>query len=403
MNAEQLQAMTDDQLRTEVRAWLAAHWHNQCTTPASSWDTPAPEYCAWLKEVLDAGWAVPSWPAAWFGLGLSTDQSKIVSEEFRKVKAPGSGQDRSHLAANTLLTFGTDSLKRELIPKLLCAEMKTCLLYSEPGAGSDLAAVRTRADRNGDHWVVNGQKVWTSGATAADYGLLVARTDWDKPKHSGITFFFCPMKQQGIEIRPIHQITGESHFNEVFIDNAVIPAENQLGPLNGGWKVLQTALAYERLVMAEGAADRRSGVATTKDLITLAREYGRLEDPLIRQEIANAMAYRRLNDLNMVRAKEDMVQGGSSPLMSLGKLAMSRILHTEARVKTLILGAQSLLDGDEFPDAQDTNFRTFNSYMNSIGGGTDQIQRNIIGERVLGLPKEIELDRDIPFRESKSG
>ena len=277
-----------------------------------------------------------------------------------------------------------------------------CLLYSEPGAGSDLAGIRTKAERQGDHFVVNGQKVWTSGAATADYGMLIARTDWDAPKHRGISFFFCPMKQPGVEVRPLHQITGESHFNEVFITDAIVPAENLLGPLNAGWGVLQTALAYERSVMGDAARGPRSGVAEATNeepLIALAREAGVLDDPVIRQEIAKAIAYKKLNALNNARAKADLSQGTSSSIMSLGKLAMSRILHEEARVRTLILGAGSLLEGKDYPRAEDANFLTLNAYFTSIGGGTDQIQRNIIGERVLGLPKEPEVDRDAPFRQ----
>jgi alkylation response protein AidB-like acyl-CoA dehydrogenase len=393
--------MTDEDLRAEVDGWLAAHWDATAKRSRTGADTGLK---GWLQQVFDARWSAPRWPVAWFGRGLSDDQAKIVERAFASVGAPGTGQDRSHLAANTLLAFGQDSLKRDLLPKLLTGQMSICLLYSEPGAGSDLASVRTRADRRGDEWIVTGQKVWTSGARTADYGLLLARTDWDAPKHRGISFFFLPMKQPGVDVRPLHQITGDSHFNEVFLDSAVVPAANLLGEEGGGWKVLQTALAYERLVMGEGAGERRQGSNKNNrvDLIGLARDAGRLNDPLIRQDLARAIAYRQLNALNMARAKAEMAQGTSSPIMSLGKLAMSRILHEDARVMTAILGAQSLLDGDDHPIAADVNYRALNAYMTSIGGGTDQIQRNIIGERVLGLPREPELDRDMPFRQSRA-
>jgi alkylation response protein AidB-like acyl-CoA dehydrogenase len=292
-----------------------------------------------------------------------------------------------------------------LIGPLLRSEVAMCLLYSEPGAGSDLAAVRTRAELKGDHYVVNGQKVWTSGAATADYGMLIARTDFDVPKHRGISFFFLPMKQQGVEVRPLRQITNESHFNEVFITDAIAPVENRLGAEGEGWSVLQTALAYERSVMGEGARGPRSGVPEStgeEPLIALAREAGVLHDPLIRQDIARVIGFKRLNALNAARAKADLAQGTSSSIMSLGKLAMSRILHEEARVRTAILGAQSLLEGPDYPRAEDANFLTLNAYFTSIGGGTDQIQRNIIGERVLGLPKEPEVDRDVPFRQVRT-
>jgi alkylation response protein AidB-like acyl-CoA dehydrogenase len=215
------------------------------------------------------------------------------------------------------------------------------------------------------------------------------------------------MKQPGVEVRPLRQITGESHFNEVFLSDAIVPAENLLGEPGGGWRVLQTALAYERLVLGDATARApRSGAPGSRaeePLIALAREAGTLGDPLIRQDIAKVVAYKRLNALNTARAKADLGQGTSSPVLSLGKLAMSRILHEEARVRTAILGAGSMLEGPDFPRAQDANVQTLDAYLTSIGGGTDQIQRNIIGERVLGLPKEPEIDRDIPFRQVRSG
>ena len=235
--------------------------------------------------------------------------------------------------------------------------------------------------------------------------MLIARTDWDVPKHQGISFFFCPMKQPGIEVRPLRQITDESHFNEVFITDAVLPAENLLGAPNGGWQVLNTALAYERSSMGEGARGARSGVAMSSQeepLISLAREAGALNNPALRQDIAKAISYKKLNALNTARAKADLEQGTSSSIMSLGKLAMSRILHEEARVRTDILGAESLFEGKDHPRAEDANFLTLNAYFTSIGGGTDQVQRNIIGERVLGLPKEPEVDKSIPFRDVRT-
>jgi len=399
----------DDALREEVRAWLADNWKGLPKTPAGAggagWGA-SPGLKAWLKTVVEARWAAARWPTDWYGRGLSDTQARIVEREFAKVGAPGAGQDRTNLWANTLLAKGTAALKAKLIGPLLCSEVSMCLLYSEPGAGSDLAGIRTRADRQGDVFIVNGQKVWTSGAATADYGMLIARTDWNVPKHMGISFIFLPMKQPGIEVRPLRQITDESHFNEVFITDAVAPVENLLGELNAGWGVLQTALAYERSVMGEGARGPRSGAAEARGeepLIALAREAGVLDGPVLRQDIAKVIAYKRLNALNTARAKADLAQGSSSPVMSLGKLAMSRILHEEASVRTAILGAGSLLEGPEHPRAEDANFLTLNAYFTSIGGGTDQIQRNIIGERVLGLPKEPEVDRDIPFRHVRGG
>lgn len=392
---------THDQLREEVRAWLAEHWDASVRAPREQGHGTG-----WRRRVVDAGWAAPRWPVEWCGRGLSDEDASVVEAEFRRVGAPGCGQDRSHVSANTLLNFGTEELKREALARLIAEEVTTCLLYSEPGAGSDLAAVRTRAEWGGDHWVVNGHKIWTSGARTAEYGLLLARTDWDRPKHKGLSFFFVPMKAAGIDIRPIHQITGDSHFNEVFLDNVEVPAANLLGNLNEGWKVLQVGLAYERLIMGEGVGERRQGASKDEhnrvDLLDLARQAGLLENESIRSELAQVLAYRHLNELNLARAKAELDQNNSSPVMSLSKLAMSRILHEEARMMTKLLGASSMLDGEEHALAADVNYRAANAYMTSIGGGTDQIQRNIIAEQVLGLPREHEADRSIPFRQSRS-
>ena len=403
-----INSVGDQALREEVRQWLSDNWHealaDELSNEAYGWETSAARK-EWLGKVLEARWAVLRWPEEWYGRELSNDQAKIIEREFARVGAPGSGQDRTNLWVNTLLAAGQQGLKEKLIAPLLRNEVNMCLLYSEPGAGSDLAGIRTRADRLGDHYVVNGQKVWTSGARVADYGMLIARTDWEVPKHKGISFFFCPMDQEGIEVRPLRQITDEAHFNEVFITDAIVPAENRLGEEGTGWQVLNTALAYERSVMGETARGPRSGVATVTDeepLVALAREADRLDDPALRQDIAQTIAYKHLNALNSARAKADLAQGTSSSIMSLGKLAMSRILHEEARVRTEILGPGSLFEGAEYPRSEDANFLTLNAYFTSIGGGTDQIQRNVIGERVLGLPKEPEVDKHIPFRDVRT-
>lgn len=395
--------MTDADLQAEVEAWLAANWRGAPPREESFGRDPRAE---WLAQVRDAGWAVPRWPRDWYGRELSAEQAKIVERAFAAAGAPGAGQDRSNLWANTALAHATDSFKRVIVPQLLAGEVGMCLLYSEPGAGSDLAAIRTRAEKVDGGWRVTGQKIWTSGAMIADYGMLIARTDWDVPKHRGISFFFLPMRQEGVEVRPLRQITDESHFNEVFITDAFVPDENLLGPLNGGWGVLQTALAYERSVMGDMARGARSGAAGAKGdhaMLELAREAGKLDDPVVRQDVAQVIAWRVLNKLNTQRAKAELAQGTSSSIMSLGKLAMSRILHEEGRLRTELLGPESLLEGRDHPRAEDANFLSLNAYFTSIGGGTDQIQRNIIGERVLGLPKEPEIDRTIPFREVRAG
>ena len=388
---------TADQLRSEVRNWLRDNW-TSLPRNVDPW-TSSPERIAWLEKVLDAGFAVPTYPSDWFGRGYPADLANIIAQEFAAAKAPGSRQDKYNIAANTTFALGTTTLKDDLLRDFLVERARTCLLYSEPGAGSDLAAVRTTAVRHADRWVVNGQKVWTSGAQTADYALLLARTDWDVPKHKGLSLFILPMKQAGIEVRPLVQITGEAHFNEVFLSDATVPDAYLLGGEGNGWRALQTALAYERSIMGDTGRGSRNSRADS--LLELAREQGKLDDPAMRHQLASVLAMRELNKLTNARAKAAATQGTSSSLMSLGKLAMSKILHAEAAVKSQLIGAQALLAGPENPVADDVNFLTLNAFFTSIGGGTDQIQRNIIGERVLGLPREPEVDRDIPFRQAR--
>jgi alkylation response protein AidB-like acyl-CoA dehydrogenase len=351
--------------------------------------------------VVDAGWAAPRWPRDAFGRALGDEQARVVEAEFARVGAPGTGQDRTNLWAGTLLSYGTAELRNRLLRPLLENRVRMCLLYSEPGAGSDLAGVRTSAEPDGDDYVVDGQKVWTSNAAGADYGMLLARTDPTVPKHRGLSFFFLPMDQPGVQVRPLRQITGEAHFNEVFLTGARVPAANMLGEPGQGWRVLLTALAYERVALGQanlGAMTRANGRGEA-DLVELAKRYGRADDVLLRRDIARVVALRSVNRWTSRRAQAQAEQGGSSPLASLGKLAMSRIVHETGRVQSAIVGPQALLEGPENPDGDDANFAAMNAYFTSIGGGTDQIQRTIIGAGLLGLPREPEVDRDVPFQD----
>ena len=391
---------SNEALYAQVDVWLKENWDERF---AKQVDQPDFDEKGWLTAMVSAGYAVPTWPEKWYGLGLSSTQGRIVEKAFLAHKAPGWGRDRFHLGAISLFKLASEELKHELLYKLLTGPI-CCLLYSEPNAGSDLAGVRTRAEQKGDEFVVNGQKVWTSNAQEAEYGMLLARTDWKVPKHQGITFFIFPMKQAGVEVRPINQITGESEFNEVFITDARVPRRFILGELNRGWGSFQTAIAAERLIMGQGVTERIGRCARSRvpPLLDLARRHSRLTDPAIRQELAQILAYRHLNSLNMARAREEMKTRPFSTLLGLGKLAMSRVQHSEARMAGKILGPNVLLDGDNFPDSRNANFDAAKAYMNSIGGGTDQIQKNIIAEKILGLPKDQEFDKDIPFSDVKS-
>ena len=376
----------------EVRGWLQENWD------------PSLSRLEWLDRVVTAGWAAPSWEPQWFGRGLTSAQSRAVQAEFAKVGAPGSGQDRMNLWAATVHAAGSDDLKSRLLGGFLRGQLRGCLLYSEPGAGSDLAGLRARAVRDGDDWVVNGQKVWTSFAQKADYGMLIARTDADVPKHRGLTFYMMPMKQPGVTVRPIHQITGESEFNEVFFDNARVADSDRMGEVGAGWAILQVALGFERAIMGGSArTDRGKGPADgdvrKAGLRELAIQLGRFDDPVLRQEIARIESLQAVNRWNLARSKSAANKAERLSILSLSKIAMSRILHESARVYTELAGPESMFEGPDNPLGDATTFRALNAYFTSIGGGTDQIQRNIIGEKVLGLPREPDPYHDRPFRE----
>ncbi len=386
-------------VRAEVRSWLAEHWD------------PKRDTREWRGLVVDAGWAYPSWPAGWYGRGLDKDGSAVVAAEFAAVQAPfgaldvvpGAGQIELQIGANVLIAHGSDRLKKELLRPILMGDERACLLYSEPGAGSDLASIQTRAERDGDEWVVNGQKVWTTVAQHADFGLLIARTDWDQPKHQGISYFILPMHQPGVEVRPLKQMTGDAQFNEVFLTDARMPVHHVVGDVNDGWRVLRTALGFERLVMGSTGTrsrdDRRLPVGGSIDLFELAERVGKIHDPLLRQAMVELFILRTVIGWNARRAAEITRQGGFSPAASLGKLAMSRLLHDSAGVADRLLGMTGTLYGKHVPDAHAANYSLMMAFMNSIGGGSDQIQRNIIAERILGLPKDISTDHDLPFRD----
>jgi alkylation response protein AidB-like acyl-CoA dehydrogenase len=392
----------------------------------------------WLEKLVDSGWAAPSWPEQWFGRGLEPEVARATDTVFREARfddsndadtapmdsvfggdaPPGWGQDVVNLWAATIVSHASDELKGDILRDLLTGKLSMCLLYSEPGAGSDLASIRTSAVRDGDEWIINGQKVWTSGGRNADYALLITRTDLDQPKHRGISFFFFPMKQPGVEVRPLRQATGDARFNEVFITDARVPAANMLGQLNEGWRVLTSALTYERAAM--GATQQRSQnaqpAAQARDetseapapvpdlaLLELAQTRGRSGDPVVRQDLMRLYAWRTLNEWNNRRAKAAIEQGTTTPIVSLGKLAMSRMLHFAGSLQAEILGSEAMLGAGSSPQAGDATYAMLNAYFTSIGGGTDQIQRNIIGERILGLPKEPEPDKGAPFREVLTG
>ena len=404
------------QVRHEVRAWLEANW------------SPDQGLVQWRSKLADSGWGMPTWPKQWFGRDLPQALAPVVDEEFARAQAVGVAKTGIRLlAAATLLAHGNDDQKARYLRRILTGEDTWCQLFSEPGSGSDLAGASSRADFDGERWIVNGQKVWTTSAHHADYGLLLARTDWDSPKHQGLTYFVLDMRQPGVEVRPLRQMNGHASFNQVFFTDAVIAPENQVSAIGNGWQVAITTLAHERRG-ADGIGrshDRqlagRIYAEEREETITALEPYkwypqragrvdlvveravasGKIDDPVVRQEIAKLLAMASAADWTARRARAAQEQGRpQGPEGSLGKLAGSNIARLACHVHTLVGGANAMLaGGDGALDGLIAEI-LISVPATSIAGGTDEIQRNIIAERVLGMPKEPRMDSG-PFRDVK--
>jgi alkylation response protein AidB-like acyl-CoA dehydrogenase len=422
---------TASSVRQEARDWIEENFDPQLSLRA------------WLERLADSGWARPGWPADWYGRGLAPDLAALTYVEFNRVDAPGPPAGLGvMLAAPTIIANASDDLKRQFVRAVLVGDHLWCQLFSEPGAGSDLAGLQTRAERDGDEFIVNGQKVWTSLGQIADYGMLLARTDPDVPKHRGITYFALPMNQPGVEVRPLIQMTGESGFSEVFLSDARVTASAIIGELNGGWAVAQSTLGFERtslgaatglgfrltapggsrfrqqqeVSVGEFIADAKTnprsfgtgGTAMTTGgitpLVRLAAELGRERDPEVRQQIVRLYTLASANGWNGQRASAARKAGGrAGPEASLGKLMASRVARQWRDTASLIAGPLGMLAGDDGPLRGRLASQLLATPGPSIYGGSDQIQRNIIGERVLGLPREPDPSRTMPFRELKVG
>ncbi|HVN89598.1 MAG TPA: acyl-CoA dehydrogenase family protein [Candidatus Binataceae bacterium] len=406
--------VNEAEVRAEVRDWLAANWDP---------DMPLVE---WRGKLADSGWGMPQWPKEWYGRGLPAGLARAVEEEFANVGAVGVARSGVRLlAAATLLEHGTDAQKKKYLRRILTGEDTWCQFFSEPGSGSDLAGATTRADLQGDFWVVNGQKVWTTSAHHADHGLLLARTDWDAPKHEGMSFFVIDVKQPGVDVQQLRQMNGHASFNQVFFTDAKVPVENLVGKIGDGWKVATTTLMHERRgadgllppskkgtrvgrIHAEERVENEKANEPYKwypqragrvDLILeRAKETGAGKDPVVRQEIAKLMILAKSAEWTARRARAAQRQGRpQGPEGSLGKLAASHVARACARVHTMMTGTDALLTGEDSPRNGVIAEILVSVPAVSIAGGTDEIQRNIIAERVLQMPKEPRFDTG-PFR-----
>ncbi|MDP1823251.1 MAG: acyl-CoA dehydrogenase family protein [Archangium sp.] len=415
-----VEASADAKVRAEAAEWFTANWD------------PSLPLGAWWMLLARSGWGFPTWPAEWFGRGLAPNLLPAVVAARREVGAVGPPAGiAQNLAGPTLVAHGTHDQKQRFLPGIVGGEI-WCQLFSEPGAGSDLAAAQTSAVLDGDEWVVNGQKVWTSGAQIARYGILVARTDPSLPKHQGLSYFVIEMDQPGIEVRPIREMTGRAIFNEVFFTDARVPADNRVGGLGEGWAVALTTLANERTMLSAGSFGSSGSAAGIRSIdleapasdalratepegagsgsgagdlvLGLATEFDRRQDPIARQEIARIhtlLEIARYTDLRVRAAVEAGARPG--PEVSVGKLAASHLLRTMRETMFRLCGPYATLWGPDAPRGGRVHEVGFSSYLISIGGGTDQIQRNIIGERVLGLPREPRADKDVPFADLRVG
>jgi alkylation response protein AidB-like acyl-CoA dehydrogenase len=392
--------------RAEVHAWFDAHArrrepgddpeHFYLSTDASPEADAAHVKASkeWQRTLFDAGWAGITWPPEWGGRGGAGWQQRIFNEEQTRYDvAAGVFSVGIGMAGPTIMVWGTEAQQRRFLEPMLRGDEIWCQLFSEPGAGSDLAGLATRAEADGDEWVVNGQKVWTSGAHHSDFGLLLARTDVDAPKHRGITAFLVDMHAPGVDVRPLRQINGVAHFNEVFLTDVRVPDEHRLGPVGEGWRVAQTMLANERALIGGGG-----GRVGFRDIAALARECGALDDPVVRQELARC--YTRIQVIKWLgwraRSRKDE---GLGPEASVLKLMASQRQALDGDLVIALQGAAGMLYEEDAPRRGRYQQQFLMQWSSRIGGGTDQIQRNVIGERVLGLPGDVRVDKDVPFRD----
>ena len=409
--------ITADTVRAEVRAWLEANWD------------PDLGLIEWRNRLIDSGWGAPSWPKRWYGRELPVGLVPIVDEEMDRIGAVSVARMGIRtLAAATILAHGTDLHKEKFLRRILTGEDTWCQLFSEPGSGSDLAGALTKAERRGNKWIVNGQKVWNTSAHKADWGLLLARTNMDLVKHKGLAYFIINMRQPGVEAVPLKQMNGHASFNQVFFTDAEVEPEMLMLDDGDGWKVATTTLMHERRgadgmrrynmqkrerpgrIYVEEADEIASALAPytwypqrtgrTDLLVERAQATGKNTDPVVRQEIAKVLVMAKCAEWTARRARAAQEQGRpQGPEGSLGKLAASYVARAANRVHTMISGAEAMLTGPESPMGGVIAEILISTPAISIAGGTDEIQKNIISERVLEMPKEPRTDTDRPFRD----
>jgi len=391
-------APTVDEVLTLVRGLLARH------PPAST------ERLEFLRARFDAGLAWVHFPAGLGGLGASRELQAAVDAELTAAGAPDNNTPRRlgiglGMAAPTILRYGTPEQHQRYLRPLWTGEEVWCQLFSEPGAGSDLAGLSTRAVRDGDEWVVTGQKVWNSVAHIARFGILVARTDPDVPKHRGISYFICDMTDPGVEVRPLRQLTGQAEFNEVFLTGVRIPDANRLGAVGEGWQVAQTTLMNERVTLGSIAGPREDGVIGV--VARAWREHPGLRTPELHDRIVKLWVEAEATRLVGQRLRQQLESSAPGPEGSALKLAFSRLQQAVTGLEVELRAEDGLRYDDwgmrrsELMDllGRGPGYRYLRARGNSIEGGTSEVLRNIIAERVLGMPGEARVDKDIAWKD----
>jgi alkylation response protein AidB-like acyl-CoA dehydrogenase len=397
---------------TAVRAWVEAHVPSSWREAAAHGPAairavrPRADYEAWYPVFAASGLVVPAWPAAYGGLGASNAVARALEAELRPFNLGRLNPLGLNLAAPALFAHGTEQQRRRFLPAIVRNEEVWCQLFSEPGAGSDLASLATRAVRDGNDWVVTGQKVWTTWAQLADFAVLLARTDADVPKREGLTYFVLALRQPGVTVRPLRHIGGEIDFNEVFLEEARVPDEHRVGPVGDGWKVANATLSGERQMVAgsgSGGVDRIGGSGVSR-LLRLARENGRAGDPVVRQRLAALWCEEKVREWTNGRVRANARAGRPpGPESSIGKIHGAELNQRVQLVAVDLLGARATawVNGatsysESLPYEVSGMLR---SRANTIEGGTSEVNRNIVGERVLGLPREPDPWRGRPWRE----
>jgi alkylation response protein AidB-like acyl-CoA dehydrogenase len=381
----------------EVRTWIQANVPQTWRDAAADGGPDAvrlvrtrAEYEAWYPIFAGAGWAVPTWEVEHGGRGLSAEQASAVEEELRPFNLGRLNILGINLTAPALFAHGTEEQRRRHLPPLVRNEERWCQLFSEPGAGSDLASLATRAERDGDEWVVTGQKVWTTWAHLADFAVLLARTDPDAPKRRGITYFLLDLHQPGVEVRPLRHLGGEIDFNEVYLDGARVPDAMRVGGVGEGWTVANATLSGERAMLSSSSAGgfAKIGGSPARHLLDLARSSGGWDDVVTRDRVLRLWSQERIGEVAGRRL------GGS-----LGKVFRATLTQRIAECATDLLGAGALAwRGDPVEDQPYELRSLYRSRGTSIEGGTTEVNKNIVAERVLGLPREPDPWLDTPWR-----